>query len=225
MGRLAWAGAMKGVGEGLHEMGADKMEAEATAAKQTHDDARAEALIRLKARLDSEARQAEYAQQTSIQNLKGSQAESLQKGEQGFKSKEADYQRQFEAVQTDKKLESAEEVARIGAAAKTTAAGKNPKWKINTVKTGGDFNPATGQTTPVSTYQTITSEETGLTYKQEGNMFLPQDENARAKVKMPAKEKMAAAMKWLAEDPKTNAQKFISIYGWLPAPMMRYLKD
>lgn len=225
MGKLAMAGALAGLGEGLHESGADRMEAEAAAAKQSHDDARAEALIRLKARLDSSARQEEYKQQTSMQELKGSQAQELQKGEQTFKSGEAETQRQFEAVQTDKKLESAENVARIGAEAKTEAAGKKPKWSINTVKTGGDFNPATGQMTPVSTYQTITSEVTGLTYKQEGNMFLPQDENARAKVKMPAKEKMAAAMKWLAEDPKTNAEKFISIYGWLPAPMMRYLKD
>ena len=218
MGKLAWAGALKGAGEGLHEMGADTMEAQAAAAKQSHDDAREEALIRLKARLDEQARQGSYEHETSIQELKGSQAEKLQQGEQGFKGGESEKQRQFEAVQTDKKLEGAENVARIGAAAKDTKAGK---WHIGTIKSETKLDPQTGQMTGGGETTTITSPTTGVTYIQEGTMFLPQDPQARQNIRQPAKR--AEAMKWLQENPKENAPIFLSTYHWLPASVMKYL--
>jgi len=218
MGKLAWAGAIAGAGEGLHEMGADRMEAQVAAAKQSHDDAREEALIRLKARLDEQARQGSYAHETSLQEMKGTQAESLQKGAQGFKGGEAEKERQFEAVQTDKKLEGAEKVARISAGAKDTKAGK---WHIGTIKSETKLDPATGQMTGGGETTTITSPTTGVTYVQEGTMFLPQDPKARENIKQPAKPK--EAMQALMDNPKENAPIFLSIYHWLPASVMKYL--
>jgi hypothetical protein len=218
MGKLALAGALAGAGKGLQEMGQDRMEAEAAAAKQSHDDARQEALIRLKARLEKEARQETFAQEEKIQNIRGEQAKELQTGEQQFKGSEAEKTRQFEAVQTDKELESREKVAGIKATDKDAG-----KWKITTKTRGGNLDPATGMITGAEEYTTITSPVTGITYEQQGDMFLPQDPDARSKIRRPAKMKEALA--WVRENPKENAQKFLGAYGWLPASVMRYLVD
>jgi len=214
------AGALKGFGEGLHESGQDRMEAEAAAAKQTHDDARAEALIRLKARLDSEARKEEYAQQTSMQELKGTQAEGLQKGEQAFKGKEAEATRQFEAVQTDKKLESAEKVARIGAEAKEGAQ-KNKAWKLTKIKGQSTFDPATNTMTEGEERVAITSPKLGLTFVQEGDIFKPQSKTDQ----MRQPKDPAGALKKLRENPKEYAQSFLQAYKWLPSDVVPYLLE
>lgn len=218
MGKLAWAGALKGAGEGLHEMGQDTMEAQAVAAKQSHDDAREEALLRLKSRLDQRARETGYEHDTSIQQMKGEQAQSLQKNEQGFKGKESENQRQYEAVQTDKKLESAEKIARIGAAAKDTKANK---WHIGTIKSETKIDPQTGQMSGGGETTTITSPTSGVTYVQEGTLFLPQDPQARQNIRQPANP--AGALKKLRSDPENTAEDFLLKYHWLPADVMKHL--
>lgn len=244
MGRLAMAGALAGLGQGLVDTGKQRAEAEAEAAKTAHDDAREEAMVRLKAKLEGELRQGQYGHEEKLQEVRGSQAmeqlgaegaqkkellqtelggkESLQGKEQTFKGSESEKQRQFEAVQEDKKMEAQKEVARITAAGKE---GLAKKWDVRTKKSGGEFNPQTGQVTPITEVTTITSPYTGSTYEQNGNMFLPQDPKELAQVKMPDPDKMGAAMQWLQKDPKANAQKFLEFYHWLPGSMMKYVID
>jgi hypothetical protein len=233
MGKLAMAGALAGLGKGIHEYGADTQAAQAEAQKTAHDDARAEAMVRLKARLDKEARQQGYEHETEIQGmrgeqavgiqqLKGEQAKELQGGEQEFKGGEAEKQRQYEAVQTDKKLTSAEKIAGIKADA-TESGSKGKTWKLTKLKTGGDFNPATGETTPSSERVAITSPKLGLTFVQQGTLFIPQDPEDRAKMRQPKDQ--AGAMKWLQDNPAENAQTFLQTYHWLPASVMKYLVE
>lgn len=226
MGAL-W-GALKGAAKAGGEY-AVRAEEEARAnRKRTLDEAREERLINLKERYRSKAAETEREfrtgereagqEFTAAENLlKREQQTGERLGTEEFKAGEAEVGRQFEAVQTDKKLTSAEKIAGEKAAAKDKDAGK---WKITKVKGQSKIDPDTNMPIEGGEVVAITSPDTGNTYVQEGSMFRPQS-GSETPMRQPKDKE--GAMKALYADPEKWADVFLNTYHWLPSDLMRYI--
>lgn len=216
MGALATWGAVAGGAKSTKEHLVRKEEADIATQKSTMDEARQVRLQKMRdtAQMDRQGSSQEF---TAGESQAGREFKSGERGAgEEFKSGEAETQRQFEAVQTDKKLESAEKVAGIRASGKDKTAGK---WKITKTKGKGGVDPQSGLPTEGGELITITSPDTGNSYVQAGARFVPQ--GGDLEILQPKKKD--EAMKELYANPEKWADTFLNTYHWLPSDLMRYI--
>ena len=94
--------------------------------------------------------------------------------------------------------------------ARTTSAKKDTRWITNKVKR----SELVGETLTEVEVTVVTDKQTGMTFEQEGNKFVPQGSTVRLPLKR------AEAEKDLMEE-KIGADLFIEAFGYLPA---KYIK-
>lgn len=201
MGALAKWGAIAGGAEGVQTNIAETRKRETA----DLDEQRETRLKQLEDKMRTMREERGYEQEEKMQDIKGQQATDLQKAGQEYKESEAERQRQFEAVQQDKELESKEKIAGIKGGTAASAAYK--RWEAKTTtQTRTAENGMPEQYDSVALFD----KGSGRTYIQQGSRFIPQGTDPKAVRRAPRE-----AIADLLSDP-TKSDAFIEAYQYLP---------
>jgi len=212
MGKLAFYGAVGGIGKGLEQEYLLNRASEESEAK----DARTFQLERMrqKSATDRQKQQDESAaSRLKSQYGPGGYVEkaAVSKSKRDITAQSIDDLHEIQLEEMRQKGQTARETMRITE--------KDNAFDFKVTKRSETWNPATNETTIIPAQTTVTDKTTNVTYVQEGLAYVPQGWEVPSKSKQDAGQK---AMAWLLSSPdsvkaRENSLIFLRSFGYLPA--------